>query len=226
MDSANNNGQINWSPSEITQVPGLESMRVVQIKPFLSPEERDTLFKTVCNHQEMFQSPGPPGSQVKGSLYCPLESDERAQSDMDSIRKACEPLSKRIRERLPTLFTALTVEPFRVSKISLTLVNGLNGHSGTPHADESGGRFQISLLYYFHKTPKVFRGGELAFYAANLASPTGHSDQVFARIAHEDNVLIAYPSQIFHGITNVRCDSDAFEDGRFVAVGFLGPRHN
>lgn len=116
----------------------------------------------------------------------------------------------------------LAVDPFVVTEMPLTLVNGLDGHCGLPHADSLDGRYRISLLYYFHRTPKAFRGGDLEFYETNPSSPNGHSEAALAGIDYEDNLLIAFPSHIFHGITDVRCESDDFADGRFAAISFLG----
>ncbi len=208
--------------SGIGSKSGLESLRVVQISQFLPKHERDALFDAVCANQEAFQQPGIPRPDTQGSLYCSLKSDGPVQPGI-AVYEACECLSERILELLPTLFTTLDIEPFAVSKITPTLVNGLDGHSGTPHTDESGSRFKISLLYYFHRTPKAFRGGSLKFYESDPASPSGHNDKILGRIEHEDNLLIAFPSKTFHEITKVQCESNEFADGRFVAVGFLGP---
>lgn len=213
-----------WSEPTIASVAGLESMRVLRIARFLPKHERDALFDAVCANQKAFRRPGIAGGNEGGSLYLSLESDDLDQVQIDPLYRAGGYLKRRILGLLPTLFTALGVEPFPVSKLSLTLMNGMDGHRGSPHADDSGDRFKISLLYYFHRTPKAFRGGDLAFYDADPASPNGHSDEARAKIDHEDNLLIAFPSHVFHGITDVRCDSDAFPDGRFVAIAFLGPQ--
>jgi len=224
MNLMDDNDSTGWSQPRIASVSGLESMRVVRIAQFMPQRERDALFDAACANREAFQCPGIPGSNEGGSLYLSLEPNGFDQPGVAPVREASKCLSKRILRLVPTLFTALGVEPFPVPEIPLALVNGLNGHSGSPHADESGGRFKISLLYYFHRAPKAFRGGDLEFYDADPASASGHRDEALARVDHEDNLLIAFPSQTFHGITDVHSDSDDFADGRFAAIGFLGPQ--
>lgn len=206
----------------ITSIAGLRSKRIIKIANFLSQQERDTLFDSVCANQESFQHIGIPDADMGGSLHLSLKPEKHERSEVVHIREACECLSNRIMKILPKLFTNLGVEPFPVSQIPLSLINGLNGHKGTPHNDESGGRFKISLLYYFNRVPKAFRGGALEFYETDAMLQSGHSDEVFARIEHEDNSLIVFPSQTYHGVTDVQLDSDEFEDGRFLAVAFLG----
>ena len=200
----------------------LAPFKMIQIAQFLPTLERDALYEAVCANQAAFQPPGGLVADVGGALYLSLESDQDDGPGMDRLRKASECLSSRILAMLPTLFTALGVEPFAVKAIPLNFINGRDGHSGLPHADSLDGRFKISLLYYFHRTPKAFRGGDLEFYESDAGSPNGHGKKAITRIACEDNLLIAFPSQTFHGITGVLSDSDQFVDGRFAAVGFLG----
>ena len=50
----------------------------------------------------------------------------------------------------------------------------------------------------------------------------GYKEEAFARINHEDNLLIIFPSEVYHGVTDVMMQANKFEDGRFVIVGFLG----
>ena len=216
-----NNDSVELKPG-ITPVSLLESIPAVKIAQFLSRCERDALYTVACANQPAFHQTGEPGSDTGGSFYLSLDSNGCDRPGVAPVREAAKLLSKRILEIIPSLFTALDIEPFAVSEVPMTLLNGLDGHFGLPHADSYDDRFRISLVYYFHRAPKAFRGGDLEFYDVDTASPQGYSDKPLATLAQEDNLLIAFPSQTFHGITNVRCDSDDFADGRFAAVMFLG----
>lgn len=192
-----------------------------RVGQFLPEGERDALYQAACAAQKSFHPPGGPGAPANGTLYWSLD-DDGSEAGVRPLREAIGILSQRVLERFPSLFTALGIDPFPVSEISLSLINGLDGHAGTPHEDSTGGRYQISLLYYFHRIPKAFQGGDLEFYETDPESTSGHGDEPFARIEHEDNLLIAFPSETFHGVTGVQSDSSNFADGRFVAVGFVG----
>ena len=202
----------------------LKHQNIIQIANFLPKEERDELFDTVCANKKAFEGVRISKSNQEELMYLPLELEKTDQSDIVQIRQVVEYLSKRIMKLLPKLFTSLGVEPFPVSHIPFALINGLNHHVGIPHVDESGGKFKISILYYFHKTPKTFQGGALEFYDTDTSFQTGHNDNPFAKIEHEDNLLITFPCQTYHGVTSVQLNSNEFEDGRFVVVGFLGPQ--
>ncbi len=202
----------------------LNSINTIRFPEFLKTTERDELFNSVCTNQEMFNDISTSKSTKRRSLYFPLKSGQTQNPETTPIHKACEYLSNHIIKSLPEIFKTLDIAPFHVSHIPLTIINGLNQHGGTPHTDESGGRFSISLLYYFHKKPKAFQGGALEFYDTDTTFPNGHNEKPFAKIEHEDNLLLAFPSKTYHGVTDTLLDSTKFKDGRFVVVGFLEPQ--
>lgn len=206
----------------IISITDLKSNNIIQIPGFLPKAERDKLFDTVCAKQKAFHRISTPGSDIKGALHLSLKPKNSEDSETALIRETCEYLSKCIMKILPKLFTSLGIEPFPVSHIPLSLINGFDGHTSLPHTDDSDGRLKITLLYYFSKIPKAFRGGALEFYETDATRQSGHSDKAVVKIEHEDNLLIAFPSQTYHGVTDVELDSIEFEDGRFVVVGFLG----
>lgn len=194
------------------------SVRIAHCPQFLPVKDRDVLFQAACANQELFNPPGGADSAVGSTQYW---SDERDTED-NILREAIEILRANILDRLPSIFRVLGVEPFPVPQIPLSLIHGLDGHSGSPHADSIDGRYIISLLYYFHSDPKVFRGGDLELYETDAGSASGHRVEPLARIENEDNLLLAFKSKTYHGVTDVQCDSGEFADGRFVAVSFLG----
>jgi Rps23 Pro-64 3,4-dihydroxylase Tpa1-like proline 4-hydroxylase len=208
--------------NSIQLIPLPSGLHALTISDFLSKEERDTLFDTVCNNQNAFHYLNTPDGNSGGTLHLATPQESTDNAAATRIRQACKSISTRIQNILPELFPKLGIEPFSVAEIPLSVMNGLDGHTGSIHTDESGGRHKISLLYYFHKTPKAFQGGALELFETDEKSPNGYKEQAFAKIEHQDNVLIAFPSETFHGVTDVTMDSTAFEDGRFVVVGFLG----
>ena len=206
----------------IPVVFGAQTKHVLKVSNFLLKEERDHLLETVCTHQSAFKPLGIPDPDGGGTLHLSLGPENNGSSEIEPIRKVCEPLANKIEALLPKIFEMLGVNPFPISKIPLSIGNGLNGHTGSVHNDESGGRFKISILYYFHKIPKVFQGGALELFATDEDAQDGYEKSPFAKIEHEDNLLIAFPSETYHGVTDVTLDSTKFEEGRFVIVGFLG----
>jgi len=202
----------------------LNSKYALKVPNFLTKEERDDLFASICTHQNLFQPLGIPDPDGGGTLHISLEPENIHSPEVEALQNACRIVSDRMLEILPQVFETLAVDPFPVSQINLSIGNGLDGHTGSPHTDESGGRNKVSLLYYLHKNPKIFEGGALEFFKKEEDSQLGYNESAFAKIEHEDNLFIAFPSETFHGVTDLSLDSTQFEDGRFVIVGFIGPK--
>jgi Rps23 Pro-64 3,4-dihydroxylase Tpa1-like proline 4-hydroxylase len=77
------------------------------------------------------------------------------------------------------------------------------------HADTHGGgnwRRRISCVYYVHRRPRPFAGGDLVVYD-RWGSP--HA------ITAEHNSAIFFPAELFHEVRRIDCASRAFADSRF-----------
>lgn len=199
-----------------------QSIKVVRVDAFLSNQERDAIYNAVCKEQEAFKTLGHAEVGEVVTRFLSLELGKENEVKIDLIQETTEVLKKRIMAQLPALCKMLDIQSFNSSKLPITFINALDGHFGTSHADSIDGRYQISILYYFHKVPKVFNGGNLNFYAFDHEAESGHSKDMLFEVEIEDNLLIAFPSNVFHGVTQVQSHSSDFKDGRFVAVGFLG----
>jgi len=199
----------------------LKSVPVVTIKQFLLEQERNIIFDSLCQNSSLFS--GRPNNIEPCSFAFSIESKNGQKLMNDSISSVYKCLSERIKTRLPEIMSILNVEPFTVGELPLTFMNGLSGHYSLPHTDECGGRYRLSFLYYLHRNPKVFSGGDLEFYRNNSMNNLGHDELPFTRVEHQDNLLVVFPSKTFHGVTKVVCSSKNFRDGRFSAAGFIGP---
>lgn len=222
----NSRGQVNRDNSDnrmdIVQVG---SVRYAQVQQFLSDKERDELVCRMHAHKDSFTPPGIPGhyQPVGSSLYFSPEHD-KTWRDTSPVDRVCDVLSQRILEQLPTLCDALDVEHFPVQKPSITLMSGGNGHLSLPHIDRYDDSIKITVLYYIHSSPKAYQGGDLELFESDASLSFGYKEQAVTSINHQDNILLAFTSDTYHGVTEVCNGSGQFEDSRFVAVSFLGPQ--
>lgn len=77
------------------------------------------------------------------------------------------------------------------------------------HLDTHGGgnwRRRISCVYYVHRCPRAFDGGDLVVYDRGGAA---HA------IPAEHNSAIFFPADLLHEVRRVTCRSRAFADSRF-----------
>ena len=78
------------------------------------------------------------------------------------------------------------------------------------HSDAHGGgnwRRRISCVYYLHRRPRVFEGGDLVIHGRHgRAHP----------VAPEHNSAVFFPSHLLHEVLPVKSPSRDFEDSRFA----------
>lgn len=73
----------------------------------------------------------------------------------------------------------------------------------------------LSAVYYFHRQPKGFTGGELRLYRWG-ADLNDLREGDFRAAAPDDNSLLAFPSWATHEVRPVDCPSRRFEDYRYA----------
>jgi SM-20-related protein len=103
-----------------------------------------------------------------------------------------------------------------------------DGHFYMAHTDYSpntGTRVslrELTFVYYYHRQPKAFEGGEL-FIWDNLddtVCPPKVANQG-KTIEPKNNRLIVFPSRYLHQVNKVTCASKEFMDSRFTLNGWL-----
>jgi len=84
-------------------------------------------------------------------------------------------------------------------------------HGDTYRSDpRARGDRMISAVFYFHRAPKAFSGGQLRLHG--LSASTG---EVARDIEPLQGRLVVFPSWWPHEVLRVSCESGAFEDSRF-----------
>ncbi len=135
-------------------------------------------------------------------------------------------LKRRFEEMLQTSWKNTLIGEFRLDSIELNLAAHGDGAHFAAHRDTFSGEARLhareaghiqhdrmlSAVYYFHREPKGFSGGELRLHPFSSAGGQGgHVD-----IQPLQNSVVAFPSFIFHEVRPVHCPSQAFEDYRFA----------
>jgi Rps23 Pro-64 3,4-dihydroxylase Tpa1-like proline 4-hydroxylase len=128
---------------------------------------------------------------------------------------------------VPTILTRLQIDPFDVGRVELQMTTHRAGDFFTVHQDQDddAGRGRlVSYVYYFHRTPKRFTGGDLLLYDTD-AQENAYS-AAFTRIVPQDNSIIFFPSQYWHQVTPVHYTTDDTGDGRFTLNGWVHVKKN
>ncbi len=84
-------------------------------------------------------------------------------------------------------------------------------HADTLYRDRFTNQRVLTMVHYFHKEPKAFAGGHLRLYGLG-----SEADQCLSEIEPRQDRAVFFPAWYPHEVLPVRCNSQAFEDGRFA----------
>ncbi len=131
-------------------------------------------------------------------------------------------IAERIMAHLPLVTERLDLDPFTVREIELQVTSTNDGEWFRPHRDSGAGAVrsrELTFVYYCHREPRAFRGGELRLYEpfADVDDPDGQS----VTIVPAQNAMVFFPSHYFHEVLPTWCPTGAFADARLTFNGWL-----
>jgi Rps23 Pro-64 3,4-dihydroxylase Tpa1-like proline 4-hydroxylase len=85
--------------------------------------------------------------------------------------------------------------------------------------DLPGATRMINYVYYFHKTPRPYTGGELLLFDSDTEVKDSWTRSRFTCVAPEDNSVVFFPPNFYHSVAPIRCPTQDFADSRFVING-------
>jgi hypothetical protein len=133
-----------------------------------------------------------------------------------------------LRKLVPRLLPRLHTDSFEIGELEVKLRAYLDGHFFRIHMDshpeeEICKYRRVSYVYFFHKVPRAYTGGELLLFDTDV-SVDQFTTASFTRIVPEDNCIVFFPSAYWHSVVPVGCPSKKFEDSRFVINGHISQR--
>ena len=189
----------------------------VRIEGFLSPAEHDLVLETAQEEQ----------GRLKAAMVG--DGDAQYKPEQRSSWVLCKKLDElvpwflpRVKDALPGVLPRLQVAPFSLGKIELQMTVHRSGGFYKVHQDtgnEQSRDRQVSYVYYFHRVPKRFTGGDLLLYDTDVEK--GVYATAFTRIEALDNSIVFFPSAYCHKVTTVHCETEAFGDSRFTLNGWF-----
>jgi Rps23 Pro-64 3,4-dihydroxylase Tpa1-like proline 4-hydroxylase len=201
----------------------LESLpaQCVIFDEFLALEELQHLTEYTLAHEENFQvseviSPG-----VTGGVIDPEYRRSRVLMDLGEYE---EIFRARIETALPRVLERLRMNAFPITRFESQITASNNGDFFRHHSDnaeEEIARRQLTYVYFFHREPKAFEGGELRLHDAYRQNGNWVSTGTYKAVRPQQNQIIFFPSGLLHEITPVVCASQQFADSRFTVNGWL-----
>ena len=195
----------------------------VRMTDFLPPASRDRLLRDMLAASERFD---PARIRSKGRRnVLNREMRDALVLDEPTTREVLSWFVPKLRAVLPDVLWRLRMEDLDPGRIETEVTVHLNGGFYAAHRDDGvlgNARYRIvSCVYYFHRAPRPFVGGDLLLHdaRAGAADPAG----AFSRVEPLCNSIVFFPSDRLHEITPVACGAE-FGDGRFTVQNWISPR--
>lgn len=205
----------------IVERPEKLEARCVVLDEFLAPPELAELTRfTLENESEFTVSEVlSPNAEMGVVNY-----DHRRSRVLTEIGRYEEMMLERIKAVLPRVLDELGMEPFQISAVETQVTASNDGDFFHFHSDNGADHVSsrhLTFVYFFHREPRQFEGGELRIHDAHLEAGEYVSEGSYQTIVPQQNQIVFFPCELMHEITPVKCSSGTFADSRFTLNGWL-----
>ena len=181
----------------------------VRVRNFLPADEHRALLTMMLAGREHFSEQAAVGP---GFLPDPRVRNN-SEADLQFAAEMQPGFEPRLRKLLEDASPRLGMRGMGAYRMDLQVRTYQAGEFYAAHND-SGRLREINYVYYLHRQPKPFSGGDLLLY-------DGAGAKSFTRLEPEDNSIVLFPSRCVHEVTKVECDPGDFGAGRFSLNGAL-----
>ena len=193
----------------------------VVFEEFLAPEELKTLTQYALGREADFRMSEVISPGVMGTVVDSEHRRSRVLMDLGSHEKV---IRDRIEAALPRVLEKLSLEKFPITRFESQLTASNDGDFFRHHfdnAEEEIANRELTYVYFFHREPKAFDGGELRLHDAERRDGSWVTTGNYKAVVPEQNQIVFFASALLHEITPVVCPSRAFADSRFTVNGWL-----
>lgn len=202
------------------QAPYLKAQCLV-LDEFLSPQELEQLTCYTLEHEKDFRS---------SEVVSPVAEEGIVNYEHRRSMVLMDPgpyqdlMLERIKTVLPKVLEKLDMEPFRIAGVETQITASNDGDFFRFHNDNGNEKVAsryLTFVYFFHREPRQFEGGELRIHDARLEGEHYCSEGSYEAVSPRQNQIVFFPCDLLHEITPVICSSGQFADSRFTLNGWL-----
>jgi SM-20-related protein len=195
---------------------GIRAAPFVLVKNFLPAEFHARLLPLFVSLRETFV----PVLSMDHSYRPDIRQTLELLDDWEGRKRFQEHLA----EHVPAMIPRLHLPRFTIGRYEVQVRAYQDGHFFMVHQDappigDVAGRV-LNYVYYFHKQPRPFSGGELLLFDSDIEADTLTRAR-FTRIVPEDNSLVVFPCNFYHSVVRIECPGGEFADSRFTINGHV-----
>jgi Rps23 Pro-64 3,4-dihydroxylase Tpa1-like proline 4-hydroxylase len=193
----------------------------VVLDEFLTSVELNRLRQYVLEQEMRFETSEVLSPGVKGGAVDYEHRRSRVLMDLAGHERR---ITDRLLTFLPRVLQKWARDPFPISRVETQTTASNHGDFFHCHSDngaEAVAAREITFVYFFHREPKQFSGGELRIYDSRRENDNYVPTANYRTIVPEQNQLVLFACGLSHEITPVDCPSGAFADSRFTVNGWI-----
>ena len=153
-----------------------------------------------------------------------IDYEHRRSRVLTDLEHYQELLVRRIKMVLPQVMHKLGMEEFTIAGVEAQITASNDRDFFRFHSDNASDRVasrHLTFVYFFHREPRQFEGGELRIHDARLEEGQYVSQGSHQTIVPQQNQIVFFPCELMHEITALKCPSQRFADSRFTMNGWL-----
>jgi Rps23 Pro-64 3,4-dihydroxylase Tpa1-like proline 4-hydroxylase len=193
----------------------------VVFNEFLAPQELEDLIRFTLEHEVDFSASEVISPSADDGV---VNYEHRRSLVLMDLAHHQDLLLERIKAVLPHVLDKLGMEEFSIAGAEAQITASNDGDFFHFHSDNASDRVAsryLTFVYFFHREPRQFAGGELRIHDARLEQGAYVSAGCYQTIVPQQNQIVFFPCQLLHEITPVDCASQLFADSRFTLNGWL-----
>ena len=205
----------------VLEKPETLTAQCVVLDEFLAPQGLEDLLGHALEHESEFRASEVISPAADTGV---IDYEHRRSSVLMDVGKHEGVIVERIKSVLPLVLARLGMEEFPITSVESQITASNDGDFFREHPDnghEEVASRHLTFVYFFHREPQQFDGGELRIHDARLQGEHYVSTGSYQTIVPQQNQIVFFPCALLHEITPVKCPSQAFADSRFTLNGWL-----
>jgi len=205
----------------VAERPPVLPAQCVVLDEFLAPQEVEELMRFTLSHEAEFGSSEVVSPKEVSGVVNYEHRRSRVLMELDCHQDI---MLERIKAVLPQVLHKLGMEEFSIAGVEAQITASNDGDFFHFHSDNSSqpvASRHLTFVYFFHREPRQFEGGELRIHDARLEGGGYVTQGSYQTIVPQQNQIVFFPCELLHEITPVKCPSQLFADSRFTLNGWL-----
>jgi SM-20-related protein len=212
---------VSETSAAVAERPSVLPAQCVVLDEFLAPQELEELMLFTLEHEADFSASEVVSPSADGGI---VNYEHRRSRVLMNLAHHQDRMLARIKAVLPQVLNSLGMEELSVADVEAQVTASNDGDFFHFHSDNGSDRVasrHLTFVYFFHREPRQFEGGELRIHDARMEGGTYVSEGSYQTIVPQQNQIVFFPCELLHEISPVKCASQLFADSRFTLNGWL-----